>query len=114
MKFVPTPVLKDVDAVLQKILSEGMVLTEPGYANVCELVLPYEMDVQFECPKIIWLGLTAAIQMSAEVAESLRKVYLKEPGCGGTWSICAKTNLEALTWECAEEPPPQDEEDDEI
>lgn len=112
-KFVPTPVLKSVEDVLQKILSDGMILNDPGRANVCELVLPYEMDVQFECPKVIWLGLTAAIHMDAEVAAELRKVYLKEPGCGGTWSIVAKTNIEALKWECAEEPPIQDDEEDE-
>lgn len=112
-KSVPTPVLKTLDGVLQKILNEGMILQDPGQSRHCELVLPYEMDVQFECPKAIWLGITAAIHMDAKVADNLRKVHLKEPGCGGTWSIVASTNLEALKWECPEESPIQDDEEDE-
>lgn len=82
---------------LAALLVSGHVLHEPNHAGVCELTLPLELEIEYECDKALYFQLGAYI--NASESPEFKHVFLQEPDTCGSWCIVAASNRNALAWE---------------
>lgn len=98
-------------ALVYEKLETGYVLHAPSN-GWSDLTLPHEDAVDYEVEGIVYSAILVGMQAASESLQSLAHVFLREPGCGGTWCVVDQGNSDALVWQAdpaSEPPPPEDE-----